>query len=127
MIMTRLHLARGLLSERGAIYLHLDYRVAFHARLVLDDIFGADCFQNQIVWHYSGWNRHGQKYFNRRHDQILYYSKGMAPGFNSFAIPWESKEEYVRIRKQKILVDSLVEVAWHNGPSTLHRRLNRCV
>jgi hypothetical protein len=64
MILSRIQLARHLLSERGAIYLHLDYRVAFHAKLLLDEVFGEECFQNQIVWHYSGWNRHGQKYFN---------------------------------------------------------------
>lgn len=105
MMLPRLHLIRELLSDTGALYLHVDYRVAFHVRVLLDEIFGADCFQNQIVWHYSGWNRHGDKYFNRRHDQILYYSKSIKPAFNSFAIPWESKEEYVRIRKQKILTD----------------------
>ena len=105
MILPRVRLIRDLLSDRGALYLHVDYRVAFHLRLVLDEVFGPGCFQNQIAWHYSGWNRHGQKYFNRRHDQILYYSKSSAPAFNSFAIPWASKEEYVRIRKQKILTD----------------------
>lgn len=105
MILPRIHLIKYLLSDRGSFYLHVDYRVAFHLRLLLDEVFGSECFQNQIVWHYSGWNRHGQKYFNRRHDQIFYYSKGPNPSFNSFSIPWESKEEYVRIRKQKILVD----------------------
>lgn len=105
MVRPRFHLFRELLAESGALYVHVDYRVAFHVRLLLDEVFGSHCFQNHIAWHYSGWNRHGQKYFNRRHDQILYYSKGENPAFNSFAIPWESKEEYVRIRKQKILVD----------------------
>ena len=106
MIYPRLGLIHELLSERGVLYFHGDYRVAFHIRTLLDEIFGAGCFQNHIVWHYSGWNRHGQRYFNRRHDQILYYSKTENPVFNSYAIPWKSKKEYVRIRKQKILVDS---------------------
>ena len=106
MIFSRIRLAHHLISERGVIYLHLDYRVAFHAKLMMDEIFGQECFQNQIVWHYSGWNRHGQRYFNKRHDQILYYSKSNSPNFNSYSIPWKSKEEYVRIRKQKILIDS---------------------
>lgn len=106
MIYGRINLIKDLLSEGGALYVHVDYRVAFHLRIILDEIFGEDCFQNEIIWHYSGWNRHGQRYFNRRHDQILYYSKGPNPKFNSYAIPWESKEEYVRIRKQKILVDA---------------------
>jgi adenine-specific DNA-methyltransferase len=106
MMDSRLPIARDLLSERGAIYVHCDYRVASHLRLLLDEIFGADHFQNQIVWHYSGWNRHGEKYFNRRHDLILYYSRGSRPAFNSYSIPWASKEEYVRLRKQKINVDA---------------------
>jgi len=107
MMHNRLMVLRELLTEQGALYVHVDYRVAFHLRLIMDESFDDECFQNDIVWHYSGWNRHGQKYFNRRHDLILYYSKGPSPAFNSYAVPWKSKEEYVRIRKQKILVDSL--------------------
>lgn len=105
MMYPRIQLIRELLAEHGALYLHVDFRVAFHMRVVLDEVFGSDCFQNHIVWHYSGWNRHGKRYFNRRHDQILYYSKGPSPAFNSYSLPWKSKEEYVRIRKQKIFID----------------------
>lgn len=106
MMNDRLIVFRELLADHGAIYVHCDYRVASHLRLLLDEIFGSEHFQNQLVWHYSGWNRHGDKYFNRRHDLLLYYSKGEDPAFNSYSIPWASKEEYVKIRKQKIHVDA---------------------
>ena len=105
MMFERLFLMRDLLSDRGSIYAHCDHRVAFHLRIILDEVFGESNFQNQIIWHYSGWNRHGDKYFNRRHDQIFYYSRGSSPAFNSYSIPWASQAEYVKLRKQKILVD----------------------
>ncbi len=101
----RLILIRELLTDSGAVFLHCDWHQSHYLRVILDEVFGKENFQNEIVWHYSGWNRHGNKYFNRRHDVIIYYSKTSTPMFNSYAIPWESKEEYVRVRKQAILVD----------------------
>lgn len=50
MIYERLYLIKDLLAEDGAIYVHCDYRVSSYIKLILDEIFGADNFVNQIVW-----------------------------------------------------------------------------
>lgn len=105
MMYERLALMRDLLSEHGSIYLHLDWRMAFHMRCVLDEVFGSGNFQNDIVWHYSGWNKPNKTNFNRRHDIILYYSKGTEPTFHGYGIPYESKGAYLATRKQKLYVD----------------------
>ena len=62
-------------------------------------------FRNAIVWHYSGWNKKNKYNFNSRHDTILFYAKTDKQKFFSWAKPWISKEEYVKVRKQKIRID----------------------
>ena len=101
----RLVLLRELLSDTGAIYVHLDYHKVHYLRMILDEVFGPNQFQNEIVWRYSGWNRKNNTYFNRRHDVILYYSKTQKPYFEPFKMQWESPEAYAKARKQKVLTD----------------------
>ena len=74
MLYPRLQLMKRLLAEDGSIYVHLDYNANSYVRILLDEIFGKDCFQNEIIWHYiigaSGTARWGRKY-----QSILFYSK----------------------------------------------------
>ena len=98
----RLVIIRELLADDGNVYVHLDWKRAHYAKIILDEIMGESRFRNDIVWHYSGWNRHLATNFNRRWESLLFYSKSARVMFNSFALPWESKEAYVRARKQEI-------------------------
>ena len=50
MLYPRLALMRELLSERGSIYVHIDWHVGHYVKLLLDDIFGKECFKNEIIW-----------------------------------------------------------------------------
>lgn len=101
----RLTLMRELLADDGSIYVHCDWHKVHHLRCIMDSIFGPNTFQNEIVWHYSGWNKKNKSYFNKRHDNILYYSKTQSPCFDPYTIEWASKEEYVKKRKQKLLIE----------------------
>lgn len=105
MITPRLILMRELLAETGAIYVHLDWHVAHYVKIVMDEVFGKENFRNEIAWHYSGWNKKLRASFEKRHDVIFYYSKSDSPYFASFFEQWASKEEYVKKRKQKVLID----------------------
>lgn len=105
MMYERLKLMHNLLSEDGSIYVHCDWRVVNHLRLLMDDIFGSEKFRNSIVWNYSGWNKKLNFGFEKRYDSILFYGKGDKQVFNSFFEKWKSKEEYVKRRKQKILIE----------------------
>lgn len=71
----RLVLIRELLSPDGSIYLHCDWHKSHHLRCMLDEIFGATCFRNEIAWCYYGPGSPGMRQFNRKHDTILWYSK----------------------------------------------------
>lgn len=66
---------RELLSESGLVFLHIDYRLHGHMRLLMDRIFGEDRLLNEIVWAYQTGGR-ARRYFGRKHDTILLYSKG---------------------------------------------------
>ena len=77
----RLVLMRELLSDRGSIYVHIDWHVGHYVKVLLDDIFGKDNLVNEIVWHYQSGGI-PQKCFARKHDTILFYSKGNNSRFN---------------------------------------------
>ena len=74
MIYPRLALMRELLSEKGSIYVHIDWHVGHYVKILLDDIFGKENFVNEIIWKYS-WGLHTDKRWNRKHDNIFLYSK----------------------------------------------------
>ena len=105
MITPRLILMRELLSDSGSIYVHLDWHVGHYVKIVMDEIFGKNLFRNEIIWHYSGWNKQLLTSFEKRHDTLFLYGKSDQQHFQSFFEMWESKEEYVKKRKQKVHVD----------------------
>ncbi|MCU1440877.1 MAG: site-specific DNA-methyltransferase [Rhodoglobus sp.] len=70
----RLIEAWRLLDERGTLYLHLDYREAHYAKVVLDALFGRECFLNEIVWAYD-YGARATRRWPAKHDTILVYVK----------------------------------------------------
>lgn len=96
----------SVMSETASIYVHLDWHIVHYVKILMDEIFGEDNFRNDIVWHYSGWNKKLKVSFEKRHDTILYYCfDDEGENFNSFFEQWESEEEYIKKRKQKPLLD----------------------
>lgn len=81
----RLAVMYRLLSPNGTLYLHLDWHADAYARLLLDEIFGADHLLNEIIWAYHGPSPI-RRAFNRKHDTILAYVKGDAYTFNVDAV-----------------------------------------
>ncbi|MBW2630585.1 MAG: site-specific DNA-methyltransferase [Deltaproteobacteria bacterium] len=92
MIYERLVLMRDLLAEDGSIYVHCDWRVNSHIRMVLDEVFGADRFINEIVWCYTSGGK-SVRMFSKKHDTILFYSKTSGYIFNDddVRIPYSEK------------------------------------
>ncbi len=102
MIYPRLVLMRELLSERGSIYVHIDWHVGHYVKILLDDIFGKENFINEIVWFYPDSPGRSDKFFPRKHDVILFYKKSDEYIFNDkdirIDILPESKERYKSVR-----------------------------
>jgi DNA modification methylase len=77
MMYPRLKLLRDLLSDDGVIYVQLDYNEVHYGKLLMDEIFGRDNFQREIIWRIgwvSGYKSADQNWI-RNHDSILFYSK----------------------------------------------------
>jgi site-specific DNA-methyltransferase (adenine-specific) len=70
----RLEHARRLLRREGTLYFHIDYREAHHCKLLLDEIFGRECFLNEIIWAYDYGGRTRRRW-PAKHDTILVYVK----------------------------------------------------
>lgn len=90
MMYDRLLLMRELLNEKGCIYVHVDYRVSSHLRLLLDEIFGQDKFKNEVIWCYRGMAV-SKNHYVRRHDNIYFYSKNGKSDFH-----WERISENLK-------------------------------
>ncbi len=82
MIYDRLNPMKELLSDRGSIYVHVDWRASHYVRVLMDEVFGRDRFQNEIVWCYRE-AVNSRKRWNRKHDLIFFYTKGAEFTFNS--------------------------------------------
>jgi site-specific DNA-methyltransferase (adenine-specific) len=70
----RLIEAHRVLSPTGSLFFHIDYREVHYCKLLLDSIFGRECFQNEIIWAYDYGARPGRRW-PTKHDTILWYTK----------------------------------------------------
>ena len=66
--------ARALMASDALIYVHIDWRMHPYLRLLMDEIFGESNFRNEIIWAYQSGGS-ARRYFPRKHDVILMYSK----------------------------------------------------
>jgi len=93
----RLQAIFSLLCADGSLVLHLDYRAAHYARVMLDGIFGRRGFINEIIWHYTGGGRSKSR-FSCKHDTLLWYSRSKTPVFNLDAVrvPYKPTSGYAK-------------------------------
>jgi site-specific DNA-methyltransferase (adenine-specific) len=66
--------AHRLLSPTGSLFFHIDYREVHYCKVMLDEIFGRECFQNEIIWAYD-YGARATKRWPAKHDNILWYTK----------------------------------------------------
>jgi len=70
----RLEEAKRLLTPNGSLYFHIDYREVHYCKILLDQIFGRECFLNEIIWAYD-YGARTKKKWPSKHDNILLYVK----------------------------------------------------
>jgi DNA modification methylase len=85
MLKTVFEASRALLSEEGALFVHVDWRAHARLRLILDSIFGEQNFVNEIIWAYKSGGR-AKKSFPKKHDVILFYRKSKSLFFDIDAV-----------------------------------------
>ena len=98
----RLWEMRRVLKKTGSIYVHCDWHASHYIKTEMDKIFGYENFRNEIVWCYSGPSQ-TSKYFPRKHDIILWYSKSDDFMFNSEAIRVSYKKSNLATGKSSII------------------------
>ena len=76
MIYPRLALMRELLSEKGSIYVHIDWHVGHYVKILLDEIFGKGFLRNEIVWKRATAKALATRQLPNNHDVLYWYSKG---------------------------------------------------
>jgi site-specific DNA-methyltransferase (adenine-specific) len=110
----RLLEAFRVLNQTGTLYLHLDYREAHYAKVLLDSLFGRECFLNEIIWAYD----YGGKSKSRwpsKHDTILVYVKDSAKYY--FDSETVDREPYMApglVTPEKVALGKLpTDVWWH--------------
>jgi site-specific DNA-methyltransferase (adenine-specific) len=110
----RLEQAHRLLARAGTLYFHIDYREAHHCKLLLDEIFGRDCFLNEIIWAYD-YGARTKRRWPAKHDTILVYVKDPAAYY--FDSEEVDREPYMApglVTPEKVARGKLpTDVWWH--------------
>ena len=109
-----IELARDKLTHSGTLYVHLDYREAHYVKVMLDEIFGRECFLNEIIWAYD-YGAKSQSRWPTKHDTILVYVKNRDKYY--FSNEDVDREPYMApglVTPEKVLRGKLpTDVWWH--------------
>jgi len=110
----RLEEAHRLLGVEGTLYFHIDYREAHHCKLLLDEIFGRECFLNELIWAYD-YGARTKRRWPAKHDTILVYVKD--PAAYHFDSEQVDREPYMApglVTPEKVARGKLpTDVWWH--------------
>jgi DNA modification methylase len=101
----RLDQIARVLKPHGSILLHCDWRTSHHFRLQLEELFGAESFVNHLIWSY-GLGGSSPRRFARKHDDILFHTKGPEYYFDPPRVPATS----VRMRGQLKKATDVIEI-----------------
>ena len=116
MLYPRLMLMRDLLSDKGSIYVHIDWHVGHYVKLLLDEIFGKNNFRNEIIWHYQTYQGQTRSYFPRKHDTMYIYSKTTSPIFH--LLKDDNPEQTIDFTRWNQFLNENNEITGANYPET---------
>jgi len=112
------------LNSNGNIVIHIEPRISHHFRVICDEVFGMNNFNNEIVWQ-TGGNAKNKYQLNRFHDTIISYSKKGKGKFNPVYFPYDA--EY-RTKSNVKFCDhhkkEYVTTAVHNSQPDVNPRMN---
>ena len=89
MMLPRLILAREVLADTGFILVSIGESECAHLRLILNEVFGEDCFAGQLIWKKGGTGKNDSKYAVLEHEYVLCYAK--SPANNGFNVDMEAQ------------------------------------
>src|SRR5665213_1167127 len=103
MMAPRLVELRRVLKTTGSIYLHCDPTASHYLKLLMDAVFGAEHFQNEVIWHYQTGGASKVR-FSRKHDTILFYSKSKKWQFHGDRIAVELPFFGLRVEQDRVVL-----------------------
>lgn len=86
---------KSVMSDTASIYVHLDYHIGHYVKILLDEVFGEDCFRNEIIWKRKQGNLGQTNQYGIVTDTIFFYSKSDVYNFNP-PLTKEGQEEYLK-------------------------------
>ena len=127
MMYERLHLLRQLLSDKGSIFVHLDVHMGPYIKVLMDEVFGQNNFQNEIAWYYYN-KLHGsrKKCIPKAFDQILYYVKNRPAGFTFHTLA-EPRDKPVTKLKYSFIGGKIVNDKDDSGKTITYESTERQV
>jgi len=126
MMYERLTLMKELLSEKGSIFVHVDWHVCHFVRCLLDQVFFPENFLNEIVWYYyNKLHDSRKKLLPRAHDVILRYSK--VQGAHTHNAPKEKRDEPVKKLKYKKVDGQIQNIIGPDGKAVTYISEDRTV
>jgi adenine-specific DNA-methyltransferase len=96
MLYERLVLIHELLADEGSLFVHLDWHQGHYVKVLLDEIFGAERFLNEIVWWYYNKYQGNIKRFASNHDVIFWYSKSETYTFHRQTEPRDKPVKQIK-------------------------------
>lgn len=118
-------LLRELLADSGTLYVHLDWHVGHYAKAVLDEVFGADNFVNDITWWYYNKFAPESRCFPRASDRIMAYAKSF--GNHVFNKQEELRDTPVKQLKRRFIGGKAINVRDENGVVQYQEKTTRRV
>ena len=88
----RLYLMRELLSDKGSIYVHVDWHVGHYVKILMDEVFGKGNFLNEIIWQYDGPQSPSPTKFATKHDTVFRYAKNFNECISNELYYYEEEE-----------------------------------
>ncbi len=120
MLYERLVLFKELLSDKGLLFVHLDWHVSHYIRVLLDEIFGEKRFVNSIVWYYYNKYSAGKQTLPRAHDDILLYSKTKNYSLNELRLPRDKPIKQLK----RVIVDGVLKNAKDKDGHVIYRSVS---
>jgi len=120
MLYERLVIFKELLSDKGLLFVHLDWHATHYIRVILDEIFGENQFINSIVWYYYNKYSAGKQNIPRAHDDILLYSKTKNYSLNELRIPRDKTIKQLK----RVMVNGVLKNAKDENGHVIYRNVS---
>jgi site-specific DNA-methyltransferase (adenine-specific)/adenine-specific DNA-methyltransferase len=121
----RLVFLRELLSEDGSIYVHLDWKKGHYVKIIMDEIFKEQHFNNEVVWYYTNKIPDTRKrVFTNSTDMLLFYAKTHNHIFNQLTEP---REKPIKVSKMRKIAGKKIYEKDENGKGIYIERTERVV